>query len=99
MDLQGGGSHGPHERRPSSCRRDRDRPAAGLAGKDAAAAPGAQPAAQFYAHLYLGLFAEANGDARRALEHITAAADRRYAGAGGYMHTVAKVHLATLKAR
>jgi lipoprotein NlpI len=62
-------------------------------------AAGAQPAAQFYAHLYLGLFAEANGDARRALEHITAAADRRYAGAGGYMHTVAKVHLATLKAR
>jgi lipoprotein NlpI len=62
-------------------------------------AAGAQPGAQFYAHLYLGLFADATGDARRAIEHITAAADSRYASAGGYMHTVAKVHLATLKPR
>jgi lipoprotein NlpI len=62
-------------------------------------AAGTQPSAQFYARLYLGLFAEANGDARRALEHLTAAADSRFAGAGGYMHRVAKVHLATLKPR
>jgi lipoprotein NlpI len=60
-------------------------------------AAGTQPAAQFYAHLYLGLFAEARGDGRGTLEHMTAAADGRYASAGGYMHTVARVHLATLQ--
>ena len=64
---------------------------------DVLRAAGAEPAAQFYAHLYLGLFAEARGERARALEHITAAADSRFAAAGGYMHTVAKVHLATLQ--
>jgi lipoprotein NlpI len=62
-------------------------------------AAGAQPAAQFYAQLYLGLYFEALGDARRALEHITAAAADRYARAGGYMHMVARVHLALLQRR
>ena len=62
-------------------------------------AAGAQPSAQFFAHLYLGLFAEARGDVRRALEEISAAADPRYASAGGYMHMVARVHLALLKQR
>ena len=60
------------------------------------AAAGSAPGAQFYAHLYLGLYAEAIGDKAAALEHITAAADERYA-AGGYMHVVAKNHLALLR--
>jgi lipoprotein NlpI len=61
--------------------------------EDVLAAAGAQPLAQFYARLYAGLYFEAVGDGRRALEHITVAAADRYADAGGYMHTVAKVHL------
>ncbi|MBI4263757.1 MAG: hypothetical protein HY657_05245 [Acidobacteria bacterium] len=62
-------------------------------------AAGAQPRAQFYARLYLGLYYEAQGDARRALEHITAAAADRFAAPGGYMHSVAKVHLGILRRR
>lgn len=62
-------------------------------------AAGAQPAAQFYAQLYLGLYFEALGDDRRAAEHITNAAADRYADAGGYMHTVAKVHRGLLQRR
>ena len=57
------------------------------------AAAGSQPSGQFYAQLYLGLYYEAQGDARRALEHLTAAAADRFAAAGGYMHTVARIHL------
>jgi lipoprotein NlpI len=60
-------------------------------------AAGPRPSAQFYAQLYLGLYFEALGDDRRAFEHITAAAADRFAAAGGYMHTVAKVHLGVLK--
>ena len=60
---------------------------------------GTQPSAQFYAQLYVGLYFEAVRDDRRALEHITAAAADRYADTGGYMHTVAKVHLGILKQR
>ena len=57
------------------------------------AAAGSQASAQFFAQLYLGLYYEAQGDARRALEHMTAAAADRFAAAGGYMHTVARIHL------
>jgi lipoprotein NlpI len=57
------------------------------------AAAGGQLESEFYAHLYLGLYFEAVGNSGRALEHITAAAADRYAPAGGYMHTVARVHL------
>jgi lipoprotein NlpI len=64
-----------------------------LAPADVLAAAGTQASGQFYAQLYLGLYYEAQGDARRALEHITAAAADRFAGAGGYMHTVARIHL------
>ena len=56
-----------------------------------AAGDGSDPEASFYAHLYVGLYYEATGDARRALEHITAATDDRFADAG-YMHGVARVH-------
>ena len=55
-------------------------------------AAGTRPTAQFYAHLYVGLYFEALGRQDRALEHITAAAADQYAPVGGYMHTVARVH-------
>ena len=56
------------------------------------AAAGSQPAAQFYAHLYVGLYFEALGQTTPAFEQIAAAAANRYAQAGGYMHAVARVH-------
>ena len=55
-------------------------------------AAGSQPAAQFYAHLYVGLYFEAQGMTARALEHITIAAADRFEREGGYMHMVARVH-------
>jgi lipoprotein NlpI len=58
-----------------------------------AAAP-PQPSAQFYGHLYVGLYLEAMGDQQRALEHLRIAAAARYADAGGYMHAVARIHVA-----
>ncbi len=61
------------------------------------AAAGSRPGGQFYAQLYLGLYYEAIGDARRAREHIGIAAQPRFAAEGGYMHTVARIHLARLK--
>jgi lipoprotein NlpI len=54
---------------------------------------GTQLQGQFFARLYVGLYFEALGDRARALEHLTLAASDRYADAGGYMHTVAKVHV------
>jgi lipoprotein NlpI len=54
--------------------------------------------AQFYAHLYLGLYFEALGQKERAREHIAAAASDRYT-AGGYMHDVARVHLRLERAK
>jgi lipoprotein NlpI len=68
-----------------------------LAAEQVLAAAGDAPAAQFYAHLYIGLHSEALGMKDRALEHIQAAAADRYVGVGGYMHMVAQVHLATLQ--
>jgi lipoprotein NlpI len=55
-------------------------------------AAGSQPDAQFYAHLYVGLYFEAMGMKDRALEHITIAAADRFERYGGYMHMVARVH-------
>jgi tetratricopeptide (TPR) repeat protein len=60
-------------------------------------AAGTRPQARFYAHLYVGLYSEAMGDAARALEHIGLAAQPQFADAGGYMHMVAVVHLGRLK--
>jgi tetratricopeptide (TPR) repeat protein len=51
---------------------------------------------QFYAHLYAGLYADALGSNKRAIEHIRIAASDRYAAVGGYMHMVARVHLRVL---
>ena len=50
--------------------------------------------AEFFAHLYLGLYAEALGNPQEAVEHIRAAASADYAQVGGFMHAVARVHLA-----
>jgi lipoprotein NlpI len=57
-------------------------------------AAGPQASAEFYAHLYSGLYLEAIGASAESLEHMSAAAASRYAEAGGYMHTVAVVHVA-----
>jgi lipoprotein NlpI len=46
--------------------------------------------ALFYAHLYLGLYHEANGDKKKALEHLELAADKYRTD--GYMGDVARVH-------
>jgi len=62
-------------------------------------AAGARPEAQFYGHLYLGLYFEALGMKDRALEHIKIAAADRFEPSGGYMHMVARVHLRSLTAR
>lgn len=70
-----------------------------MAPEDVVKAAGTESTAQFYAQLYLGLYFEALRDDPRALEHITAAAADRYADAGGYMHTVARVHLGILQRR
>jgi lipoprotein NlpI len=64
---------------------------------DVLAAAGKAPPGLFYAHLYVGLHFEALGNPSRALEHITAAASERYREAGGYMHAVARIHLARLQ--
>ena len=55
-------------------------------------AAGSQPSALFYAHLYVGLYFEAQGMTARALEHINIAAADRFEREGGYMHMVARVH-------
>jgi lipoprotein NlpI len=60
------------------------------------ATAGDRPDAQFYAHLYVGLYFEATGNRERALEQIASAAEPRYAAAG-YMHAVAKLHLSRLR--
>jgi lipoprotein NlpI len=49
----------------------------------------------FYAHLYLGLYFEAAGDKKQALEHLTKAAEE-YA-MNHYMGDVARVHVALLR--
>jgi lipoprotein NlpI len=51
-------------------------------------------AARFYAHLYVGLYYEGDGDAKRAKEHITTAVEKYKVP--GYMWDVANVHLKTL---
>ena len=60
-------------------------------------AAGASVGAEFYAHLYVGLYFEATGRKADALVHIKAAAEDRYAASGGYMNRVARVHLAILQ--
>ena len=56
-------------------------------------AAGSQPAAFFFANLYLGLYFEAIGEPARAAAYLKEASNDRHAPAGGYMHMVAKVHV------
>lgn len=60
---------------------------------------GARPRALFYAHLYVGLYLEATGNEAAARRHLIAAADEEFERAGGYMHTVARVHVDQLNTR
>lgn len=48
----------------------------------------------FYAHLYLGLYAEAAGDRKKAQEHLSEASKHKI---GHYMWDVARVHAEMLK--
>jgi lipoprotein NlpI len=57
------------------------------------AAAGRHAGAQFFAHLYIGLYREARGEPAAAWQAIALAADPKYADAGGYMHDVARVHV------
>ena len=52
---------------------------------------------QFYAHLYIGLYLEATGNAEAALAHLSAAASERYQVYGGFMNVVAQVHLGRIE--
>jgi len=70
-----------------------------LSPDDVLKAAGTRPDGQFYAHLYVGLYAEAIGRKDLALKHIKEAASDRYAPVGGYMHMVAGVHLKVLSSR
>jgi lipoprotein NlpI len=47
---------------------------------------------RFFAELYVGLYYDATGDQKRAIEHLRNAAADRYSSAGGYMHRVAQLH-------
>src|SRR5437867_687393 len=57
---------------------------------------GPDPASEFYAHLYTGLYFDALGDRARAIEHIGTAATR-FSSVSGYMGWVARVHLNLLR--
>jgi lipoprotein NlpI len=70
-----------------------------LKPEDVLKAGGTRADSEFYAQLYVGLYFEATGDNARARDHIAAAAAERFAAAGGYMHDVARVHLARLPRR
>ena len=59
----------------------------------------ARERALFYAHLYVGLYYEATGSDTVARGHLVSAADEAYARVGGYMHTVARVHVEQLNPR
>jgi lipoprotein NlpI len=56
-------------------------------------AAGADPSAQFFARLYVGLYLEATGNRGAGRTQIEIAAEDRFARAGGYMHDVARVHI------
>ena len=82
---------GPDTRRPM--REVLDMFAGKLTPADVLRAAGSSPEANFYAHLYIALYAEGSGDTSKALDEIRLAADPQYESAGGYMHMVARIHL------
>lgn len=53
--------------------------------------------ARFYAHLYVALYYESEGDVKKTLEHLTVAVEQYKIG--HYMWDVADVHLKLLKAK
>ena len=53
--------------------------------------------ARFYAHLYVALYYESEGDAKKALEHLTTAVEKYKIG--HYMWDVGNAHLMVLKAK
>ena len=63
-----------------------------LTPDDVLAAAGSQLTARFYAHLYIGLYHQAQENLAAATEHIAAAAQQEFAASGGYMHVVARIH-------
>ena len=60
------------------------------AAEDADLKPAQRQAARFYAHLYVGLYYEVNGDKKKAREHLELAADKYRID--HYMGDVARVH-------
>ncbi len=68
-----------------------------LAPEQVMTAAGTRPDGQFYAHLYVALYFEATGRARAARSSISRRPPTAATPAvGGYMHMVARVHLALL---
>ena len=55
------------------------------------------PVAQFYSHLYAGLYLDAVGDRRRAIAEMTIAASDQFRSEGGFMNVVARVDLAIMQ--
>ena len=53
--------------------------------------------ARFYAHLYVALYYESEGDAKKALEHLTTAVEKYKIG--HYMWDVGNAHLMTLRSK
>jgi lipoprotein NlpI len=53
--------------------------------------------ARFYAHLYLALYYESEGDAKKVIEHLTPAVEKYKIG--HYMWDVARAHLALVTSR
>ncbi|MEQ2008747.1 MAG: tetratricopeptide repeat protein [Limisphaerales bacterium] len=66
-----------------------------LAAAKAAPAETRSGEPMFYAHLYLGIYFEAIGDAKQARDHIFKSAER--ANQNGYMGDVARVHAEILR--
>lgn len=73
------------------------KPEAVLAAANAAPAHTRAGEPLFYAHLYLGIYFEAIGDAKQARDYIFKAAER--ANENGYMGDVARVHAEILRKR
>jgi lipoprotein NlpI len=72
------------------------KPADVLAAAEAGTVPAELRKQQrFYGHLYLGLYYDAHGDKRKALDHLTQAAEKYRIG--HYMADVAHVHAERLK--
>ncbi len=61
------------------------------------AAADGHPSAVFFAHFYVGLYADVLGDRETALEHMRAAVDDDYPRPDSFMRMIGVVHLARLE--